>query len=99
MKITGIDIQNMVAHWLQTPVNGYLGSDYGQEIKSLLQLPQGDTAAADAQLGKLRHDVPALQIYNPRDVAIYGYDNPSRPDRRGILIAVAGKGIEVDLGG
>ncbi len=51
--ITGNEIQGMVGHWLKTPVNGYLGSDYGQDVKALLQQPQTD-GAPDAFLQKLR---------------------------------------------
>ena len=58
--ITGNEIQGMVGHWLKTPVNGYLGSDYGQDVKALLQQPQAD-GAPDAFLQKLRSDVTVLQ--------------------------------------
>lgn len=58
--ITGKDIQEMVRHWLNTPVEGYLGSGYGQDAKALLQLPQAD-GAPEAFLEKMRQDIPALQ--------------------------------------
>ena len=53
--ITGKDIQEMVRHWLNTPVCGYLGSGYGQDAKALLQLPQAD--------GGVTIDLPAGKRY------------------------------------
>lgn len=49
----------MVSHWLHTPVNGYLGSSYGQDIKALLHRPQAD-GAPGALLQKLPQPVVAL---------------------------------------
>ena len=39
MAITGTGIQAMVSDWLDTPVNGYLGSGYGSDTRALLQRP------------------------------------------------------------
>lgn len=90
--ITGNDIQSMVSHWLKTPVNGYLGSDYGQDIKSLLHLPQSD-GSSEAQLQKLRSDVPALQSIPEGSVNLYSVN--SAPDRLDLIIEVAGMAIQV----
>jgi len=90
--ITGSDIQDMVRHWLNTPVDGYLGSDYGQDLKALLQLPQSD-GAPDALLQKLRDDVPVLQALPRGSVNLYGVQSP--PDRLDLAIEVAGRMIEV----
>jgi len=82
----------MVRHWLNTPVCGYLGSDYGQDLKATLQLPQAD-GTADAFLAKLRRDVPVLQAMPPGEVNLYSLTTP--PDRLQLMIEVAGQGIEV----
>lgn len=90
--ITENDIQSMVAHWLRTPVNGYLGSDYGQDIKSLLHLPQSD-GSPEAQLQKLRSDVPALQSIPEGSINLYSVN--SAPDRLDLIIEVAGMAIQI----
>ncbi len=82
----------MVSHWLHTPVNGYLGSDYGQDLKSLLQLPQSD-GRPEEQLQKLREDVPVLQVLPPNSVNLYGVQ--TLPDRLDLVIEVAGQAINV----
>ncbi|AEJ01306.1 hypothetical protein Nit79A3_1474 [Nitrosomonas sp. Is79A3] len=90
--ITGNDIQEMVSHWLQVPVNGYLGSSYGQDINSLLHRPQAD-GAPEALLEKLRADVPVLQALPSGAVNLYSVQTP--PDRLGLVIEVAGQAITV----
>jgi len=51
--ISAQDIQAMVSHWLNTPPNGYLGSNYGADPQSLLQNPMsagiGDAFIEDAR--------------------------------------------------
>lgn len=90
--IDGSEVQGMVSHQIRTPVNGYLGSGYGQSYKDLQQNPLSD-GAADAELQKLRFDVPALQILPENSVNIYSVQTP--PDRLDLLIEVAGRAIEV----
>ncbi|MBY0475377.1 MAG: hypothetical protein K2Q13_10020 [Nitrosomonas sp.] len=90
--ITGNDIQDMVSHWLKTPTNGYLGSDYGQDIKSLLQNPQS-SGEPEAVLQKLRVDVPVIQSIPDGSVNLYSVQTP--PDRLDLVIEVAGQGIQV----
>ena len=90
--ITGNDIQGMVSHWLHTPVCAYLGSDYGQDVKALLQQPQAD-GAPDAFLQKLRSDVNVLQALPAGSINLYGVQTP--PDRLDLVIEVAGQVIEV----
>ncbi|SET44564.1 hypothetical protein SAMN05216326_12739 [Nitrosomonas marina] len=90
--IDGSEVQDMVSHWLKTPENGYLGSSYGQSLKDILQSPlSGGTA--DAQLQKLRTDVPVLQALPANSTNIYSVQTP--PDRLDLLIEVAGQAIEV----
>ena len=90
--IDGPEVQDMVSHWLKTPENGYLGSGYGQSLKDLLQNTLSD-GAADAQLQKLRSDVPVLQVLPDNSTNIYSVQTP--PDRLDLLIEVAGQAIEV----
>jgi hypothetical protein len=85
--ITAEDVQSMVSHWLGTPVNGYLGSDYGQDLKSILHSPFA-AGLADEQVGKLRRDVPVLDIL-PRG-AVNLYALPSPPDKVNIVVDVSG---------
>lgn len=86
--ITGTEISEMVDHWLHTPVNGYLGSDYGQDAKSLLQRPHME-GAANGFLRKLREDVPVLDALSADAVALYG--QPSGVDRLDIVLEVSGR--------
>ena len=85
-------MQKMVRHWLAVPTNGYLGSDYGQDAKALLHLPQSDSAA-DEFLKKLRDDVPILQALPPGSLNLYGVH--SGPDRLDLVIEVAGSAISI----
>ncbi len=86
-KITGADVQLMTGHWLKSPVNGYLGSSYGSDTKSLLQLPQSDPAA-DEYLAKLKNDVSVYQIMPPNSANLYSVQ--SIPDRMDIILDVSG---------
>lgn len=90
--ITGNNIQDMVSHWLKTPVNGYLGSNYGQDIKSLLHNPLS-SGEPEAVLQKLRADVPVLQSIPDGSVNLYSVQTP--PDRLDLVIEVAGQAIQV----
>lgn len=91
--ITGRDVQQMVRHWLETPVNGYLGSDYGQDGRRLLQQPQADSVRANAFLQKLRNDVSILKALPAGSVNLYG--KTAAPDRLELTIEVAGQAITV----
>ncbi|GAB4059081.1 hypothetical protein [Uliginosibacterium sediminicola] len=94
MAITGGDINGMVRHWLKTPVGGYLGSDYGQDLKALLQRPLAQVDAVDAQdvLNKLRADVAVLDALPAGSVNLYSLSSP--PDRTDLVIEIAGQAID-----
>lgn len=68
--ITGTEISEMVEHWLHTPAGSYLGSDYGNNAKDLLQRPQLE-GAANGFIRKMREDIPILQALPADAVAIY----------------------------
>jgi len=89
-QITGLDIQDMVRHWLAAPVYCYLGSAYGNDLKAILQHPQADHLA-DEQLAKLRNDIAALQALPASAVNIYAVKTP--PDKIELVIEVSGRGI------
>jgi hypothetical protein len=91
-KITPTDIQSMVSHWLATPLNGYLGSGYGQTVTDLLQTPLRG-GLADSVLAKLRADVPILGAL-PRG-AINMYATDEGPDKKRLFIDVNGTLIDV----
>lgn len=93
--ITALDVQKMVRHWLKTPVNGYLGSDYGQDLKSILQTPLSDATAANSALKKLTDDVEILQAMPSGSVNIYGQAVSNSPDKLKLTIEIAGQPIEV----
>lgn len=90
--LDGKDVQSMVDHWLHTPVNGYLGSSYGQDVKALLQNPQA-AGLADDFLAKLRTDVPMLAVLPPGTTNLYGIETP--PDRLDLVIEVAGTALPI----
>lgn len=93
-KITATDIHDMGRHWLNTPACGYLGSDYGQDAKALLQRPHMDTAA-DAFLAKLRMDVPVMQVLPQGSLNLYGIT--SGADRLELVVDIAGQPLEVGV--
>lgn len=57
--LTSNDLTEMVTHWLNTPVYGYYGSEYGSDPKSLLQQPN-TIGLADNFIAKMKRDIPIL---------------------------------------
>lgn len=92
MIITGRDVQDMVAHWLSTPVNKYLGSDYGCDAKSLLQNPQS-IGIANSFIAKLKKDVPILSMLPANSVNLYSKKDGI--DKLNIFIDIAGTALQV----
>ncbi|MBL8473711.1 MAG: hypothetical protein JNM98_18115 [Rhodocyclaceae bacterium] len=91
-KIDVRDAKGMVQHWLNTPVCGYLGSDYGQDAKAMLQRPLMD-GVPDAFLRKMQADVPVLGVLPAGSVNLYAV--PSPPDRLDLVVEVFGQAITV----
>lgn len=81
---------DMVSDWLETPVNGYLGSNYGQDLKRVLHSPLS-TQLGDAQLAKLRADVDILSLAPQGAVNLYKVDRP--PDTIKLFVEVAGRAL------
>lgn len=90
--ITGADVQDMVRHHLGTQPNGYLGSDYGADVKATLQTPEA-TGIGDSFIAKMRQDVPVLTVMPSGAVNIYYED--VEPDRRNLIVDVAGQQISI----
>ncbi len=91
--ISTAEIADMVRHWLATPVNGYLGHGYGNDVKSLLQLPL-NTPLADAFLQKLMTDVPILTRMPAGTVNLY--TEPVGKDHLRLIISLAGTQVSID---
>lgn len=68
--LSGQDVAEMTSHWTETPIYGYLGSSYGQDVKSYLQQPQ-KAVVANSFIQKLRNDVPVLQVLPSDSVNLY----------------------------
>lgn len=85
--ISAEDIQGMITHWLATPVNGYLGSDYGCDAKSLLQKAL-NSGVADAFIAKMKKDIPILSVIPQENIGLYSA--PEMPDKLRLFIAIAG---------
>lgn len=93
-KITGKELQYMIRHWLKTPVNGYLGSDYGQDAKALLLRAMSDQASVDEFLQKLRSDIPLIGAMPAGSVNIYAVERGV--DRKEIVIEVDGTAVSLE---
>lgn len=72
-KLNGARVHDMVRHWLSTPVNGYLGSDYGSAPQDLLQKPMS-SGLGDAFVAKLENDVPVIGALQNNAVDVYFED-------------------------
>lgn len=91
--LTPQDISDDVTHWLGCPPNGYLGSDYGSDVKSLLMMPMASPAADDL-ISKMRLDIPLLSLAPPGAVSVSSMD--ADIDKKVILIEVLGQVISVE---
>lgn len=83
----------MVTHWLGCPPNGYLGSDYGADVKSMLHTPMSSPAADDL-IAKCRLDIPLLSVAPPGTLNVASSDVDF--DRKEILFEVMGQVISVE---
>ena len=88
------EIASMANHWLNTPVNGYLGSGYGQDTKSLLQAPLM-SLAAEGWISKAREDVFVLQSFSSDIVNLYA--SRSNIDKLELIFEIGDNEIQVPL--
>lgn len=93
--VTGLELQDMVTHWLQVPPNGYLGSGYGSDPQSLLQQPLL-SPRADEFVAKLASDVPLIGALPSDSVNLYMQDIPDSNDSKRLLIEVMDSMVSVD---
>jgi hypothetical protein len=94
-RITARDLAGMVGHWLGCPVNGYLGSDYGTDLKALLQTPLA-AGLADGLIAKARQDIALLAASPPDTVNVYAAQTAL--DEQTIYFEVAGELVAVNDG-
>ena len=90
--ITAQDVSNQVSHWLGCPVYGYLGSDYGSDLKSLLMTPLS-AGLADQLIAKCRQDIPVLSQAAPGTIEVYAISEGI--DIKRIVFEVLGEVITV----
>lgn len=90
--ISTTDIQEMIEHNLNTRPNGYLGSSYGSDIKTMLQTPQS-SGVADSFIAKLKTDVPLTGV-----TGVDVYSRNRGVDGKEIVIELSGTGITVAKG-
>ena len=62
-----------VLHWLATPTNGYLGSDYGVDLRQYLHRPMSQFDA-DGIIAKMYADIPALALVGKGKVNVFVRD-------------------------
>ncbi len=90
------EVADMVRHWLETPVYAYLGSNYGNDLKALLQQPQ-NSVVADSFLQKLIADVPVLGALPAGSLNLYM--EAVGNDRQRLVIDLAGTAVASDITG
>ena len=90
--LNGHDVAEMVGHWTETPMNGYLGSSYGQNFKSFLQQPQ-TVVVGNSFIQKLQKDVDILQVLPPDAVNMYSV--PKGTDGAEVILSVAGRKFNI----
>lgn len=93
--LNGTEVLGMVTHWLDTPPNGYLGSDYGSDPQALLHAPMAAAGLGDAFLDKMRQDVPVIGALPDRAVNVHLEKLPNRNDGKRLLIEVLDSVVSV----
>ncbi len=88
-------VLGQVKHWLATPVNGYVGSNYGVDVKSYLHTPMNEFDG-DAFIEKMKRDIPILNGFE--DGAINVYIQNDGIDGKQILIQVGNNVISQAIG-
>lgn len=81
-------IAKQLNHWLSCPTNGYLGSDYGIDLKQYLQRPMS-TFDADALIVKMKNDIPILNTLPENSINIFIENNEL--DGKSIIFQIADK--------
>jgi hypothetical protein len=85
-NLSAADVQEMIQHWLATPIDSVLHSHYGHNLGDLLHNPLS-AGVADSFIAKLKADVPVLQILPTNAINIYSVNRP--PNKKYIYIEIA----------
>lgn len=93
LALTEKDVLEMANHWLGTPVNGYLGSRYGQNAKSMLQKPLL-AVSADGFIRKLKKDVPIIGRAAPNTINVL--QDMTQPDGLNLYLEINGNVIPIN---
>lgn len=93
-QISPYDVQRMVRHWLNTPLNGYLGDDFGNNLPDHLQSPQAANSANEI-LRKMYSDLPVLQLLPSGAISVQSSTDPQISDRINVSVTVFGEVITV----
>lgn len=67
-------ITKQINHWISCPQNGYLGSDYGIDLRQYLQKPIS-TFDANRIIEKMINDIPILSTLPRNIINIYSTSN------------------------
>ena len=92
--ITTQFILGQIRHWLKTPQNHYLGSNYGIDLYQYLHKPM-TTPMVDEIIAKMRADIPVLNAVSEEHLNIYAKN--SGFDSKVIYIEVDGMVLEFDM--
>ncbi|AUZ05268.2 hypothetical protein ADP71_17410 [Vitreoscilla sp. C1] len=93
-QITAQFILGQINHWIHTPQNAYLGSNYGIDLYQYLHKPMTHQMA-DEIIAKMRADVPVLGSVAEDSLNIYSRNDGF--DSKIIVIEVQGYALEFDL--
>jgi len=93
--VTPQDVISQVHHWLSCRVNGYLGSDYGSDLKSLLHTPLSG-GLAEELIAKCKQDVPILTQAPAGSINVYAISEGM--DVKRIVFEVSGEVVSVTRG-
>ena len=63
-------IYAMLDHWFNSEINGYIGSEYGPDLNSLLLGPL-DSPVANAFIAKMKNDIPILKQLSADELSLY----------------------------
>lgn len=66
-------IMAMLAHWLESEINGYIGSDYGPDFNSIFLAPLS-APVANTFIEKMKSDIPILKQLSADQFQIWAQD-------------------------
>lgn len=63
----------MIAHWLESEINGYIGSDYGPDFNSLFLAPLS-APVTNTFIQKMKSDIPILKQLSADQFQMWAQD-------------------------